>query len=105
MRFRDIFLGIGSVLVLTLLLLSDPQAGVIEQLPFGAATLGLILNIVVSLFFIGLLHLARKALVDYIDLEVFFTKAIESATGAGLALVAVSMMMVSISIVIYAATK
>ena len=29
MRFRDIFLGVGSLLVLILLLLSDPQAGVI----------------------------------------------------------------------------
>lgn len=105
MRFRDIFLGVGSVLVLSLLLLSDPQSGIIAQLPFGAATLGLILNIVVSLFFIGLLHLARKALVDYIDLEVFFKKAIETSTGAGLAVLAVSVIMVSISIVIYAATK
>lgn len=105
MRFRDIFLGIGSVLVLVLLLLSDPQSGLVSQLPFGAATLGLILNIVVGLFFIGLLHLSRKALIDYIDLEVFFKKAIETSQGAGLAIVGVGLIMISVSLGILAAVK
>ena len=105
MRFRDIFLGIGSLLVLILLLLSDPQAGVIAQLPFGAATVGLILNLVISIFFVGFLHFSRKALIDYVDLSEFFKKAAESSTGAGLALVFVGLMMNSIAIVVFAATK
>lgn len=105
MRFRDIFLGIGSFLVFVLLLLSDPQAGVIAQLPFGAATLGLILNLVIAIFFVGFLHFSRKALLDYIDLQVFFTKAMESPTGAGLALVAVGLIMISVALVTLAAVK
>lgn len=105
MRFRDIFLGIGSGLVLLLLLLSDPQLGVISQLPFGAGTLGLIINLVIGIFFVGFLHFSRKALLDYIDLEEFFKKAIQSPEGSGLALVAVGLMMVSIAIAVLAAVK
>lgn len=105
MRFRDIFLGIGSALVLVLLLLSDPQSGIISQLPFGAATLGLILNLVIAIFFVGFLHFSRKALLDYIDLELFFKKAMEQPTSAGLALVAVGLIMVSIALVVLAAVK
>ena len=103
MRFRDIFLGIGSVLVIILLLLSDPQSPVIAQLPFGAGTVGLLINLTVSLLLIGLLHMGRKALADYIELEVFFKKAIETPEGAGMALIAVAVMMLSISVVIFAA--
>lgn len=105
MRFRDIFLGVGSFLVLVLLLLSDPQSGIIAQLPFGAATLGLVLNLVIAIFFVGFLHFSRKALLDYLDLEIYFKKAIESPVGAGLALISVGLMMVSIALAVLAAVK
>ena len=36
MRFRNVFLGIGSLLVVAVLLLSDPDSGLIRNLPFGA---------------------------------------------------------------------
>lgn len=104
MRFRNIYLGLGSALVLIIVFLSDPSVGLIAQLPFGSVTLGLILNIVISLFYIGLLHFSRKALVDYIDLEVFFKKAYETSQGAAVALVAVGLIMVSIGLVVIAAT-
>lgn len=102
LRFRTVFLGIGSLLVWALIFLSDPASGFIKQLPFGSATLSVILNLVISLLYIGLLHLARKALVDYIDLEDYFKKALESSQGAGLALIGVALMMLSISLVILA---
>lgn len=103
MRFRDVYLGLGSLLVLTIVFMSDPSVGLIEQLPFGSSTLGLIINIIISLFYIGLLHYSRKALIDYIDLEVFFKKAVETSQGAGFALIAVGLIMTSISLVIIAA--
>ena len=103
MRFRDIYLGVGSVLVLAVVFMSDPSVGLISQLPFGSSTLGLIINIIISLFYIGLLHYSRKALIDYIDLEVFFKKALESSQGAGMALIGVGLIMVSIALVIVAA--
>ena len=103
MRFRDIYLGVGSVLVLAVVFMSDPSVGLISQLPFGSSTLGLIINIIISLFYIGLLHYSRKALIDYIDMEVFFKKALESSQGAGMALIGVGLIMVSISMVVIAA--
>lgn len=103
MRFRDIFLGVGSLLVLVIVFLSDPTVGLISQLPFGSGTLGLLLNVVISLFYVGVLHFSRKALIDYIDLEVFFKKAYETSQGAALSLIAVGLMMVSIALVVMAA--
>lgn len=103
MRFRDIYLGVGSVLVLAVVFMSDPSVGLISQLPFGSSTLGLIINIIISLFYIGLLHYSRKALIDYIDMEVFFKKALESSQGAGMALIGVGLIMASIALVIVAA--
>ena len=52
-----------------------------------------------------MLHLARKALADYIDLEEYFKKALMTPEGAGLALIGIGLIMVSISLVILAATK
>ena len=49
MRFRDIYLGVGSVLVLAVVFMSDPSVGLISQLPFGSSTLGLIINIIIMI--------------------------------------------------------
>lgn len=103
MRFRHLFLVVGSFLVISLLLLSDPDSALISELPFGASTLTVLTILVSSVLYIGLLHLARKALVDYIDLEQFFRKAIQTPEGSGLAIIGVGLIMVSISLVILAA--
>lgn len=103
MRFRHVFLGIGSFLVAILLLLSDPDGGLVQNLPFGAGTLSTLIILVTSILFIALLHVARKSLFDYLDLEVYFRKALMSPEGAGMALIAVALAMISISLAILAA--
>ena len=103
MRFRNIFLGLGTFFVLSVLLLSDPGSGWIQQLPFGAGTLAILITLSTCVLYVGFLHFARKALVDYIDLEIFFTKAYETPLGAGLALIAVAIMMISVALVMLAA--
>ena len=105
MRFRDIFLGIGGFLTIFVLLLSDPDTNMLKALPFGAGALSTIIILVTSILFIGLLHLARKGLLDYLDLQVLFTKALETAQGAGLAIVGVGLIMIAIAVVILAAVK
>lgn len=105
MRFRNIFIGIGSLLVIILLLLSDPDGGLVQNLPFGAGTLSTIIILVVSILYVGLLHYSRKALLDYLDLEEFFNKAKLTPEGSGLAIIGIGLIMVSVSIVILAATK
>jgi len=105
MRFRNVFMGIGSLLVIILLLLSDPDGGLVQNMPFGAGTLSLLITLVVSILYVGLLHLSRKSLMDYIDLEHYFKKALLTPEGSGLAIIGVGLIMVSISLVILAATK
>lgn len=105
MRFRNIFIGIGSLLVIILLLLSDPDGGLVQNLPFGAGTLSTIIILVVSILYVGLLHYSRKALLDYLDLEELFNKAKLTPEGSGLAIIGIGLIMISVSIVILAATK
>lgn len=105
MRFRHVFLGIGSFLVVNLLLLSDPDGGLVQNLPFGAGTISTLIILVTSILFVALLHVARKSLFDYLDLEVYFRKALMSPEGAGMALIGVGLAMVSIAVVILAATS
>jgi len=105
MRFRSIFLGIGSLLVVFVLLLSDPDSGLIHNLPFGAGALSFLIILASSILYIALLHLARKALFDYLDLEEFFKKAKLSPEGSGYALIAVGLFAVATSIVILAAAN
>jgi hypothetical protein len=105
MRYRHTFLGIGSFLVAVLWLLSDPDLGLITKLGFGASTLATFIITTKAVIYIGLLHLGRKALVDYIDLEVYFNKALQSSEGSGYAIMAISVMMLSISVLIFAAVS
>ena len=105
MRFRNVYMVIGSLLTLILLLLSDPDSEFITSLPVGAGTLTILIVLVSSILYVALLHLSRRALMDYVDLSRFFTKALQSPEGSGLAIIGVGLIMVSISIVILAATS
>ncbi len=104
-RFRHVYMTLGSILTILLWLLSDPDAGLIENLPFGASTVATLVILLKSIFYVALLHLSRRALIDYINLSDYFTKALQTSEGAGRALVAVSVMCVAISIVMFAATS
>lgn len=105
MRFRHVYMGIGSILSILLYLLSDPDTGFIEHLPYGASTIATLIILLKTVFYIGVLHLSRKALVDYIDLQPYFAKALQSPEGAGRALIAVSIMMVAVAITMFAAVS
>lgn len=105
MRFRHVFMGIGSLAAIFILLMIDPGNGLKLALPFGATLAANIAWLLQSFFYIGFLHIARKGLLDYLDLEEYFLKAKTTPEGAGYALIAVGLMMVAIAIVIMAATK
>ena len=76
-RFRNMFLVLGSLLVLVYLFVTDPNEGDGSLIVF----VGTLATPVVAVFFS---HLARKALFDYIDMGTLYRKARETATGAGL---------------------
>jgi len=102
MRFRHFYMGIGGLLVTLLWFLSDPDIGIVQNLTIGASTLSTLLILLKTILYIGMLHISRRALLDYIDLKVYFIRALESSEGAGLATIAISIIMLAISVVIIA---
>lgn len=79
LRFRNIFMIGGTLIVLLYLFISDPNGNNIT-IPFLAK----LATPIVAVWFA---HLARRALFDYADMETLLKKARETATGAGLAFV------------------
>lgn len=87
MRFRHLFMVGGSLIVLLALLATDPDSGI--------STGMLVLSLVTPLLAVTFAHLARKALHDYhdADMQRLFRKAGEHPIGAGLALVALAIVL------------
>lgn len=100
MRFRYLYMGLFSVLTLLALFVTSPDEGFIQELPFGAGLIATVTQLLKVVIYVTMLHLSRRALFDYIDLEVYFNKAKESEIGAGLALVAVSLATLALAIII-----
>jgi hypothetical protein len=90
MRKRSAFLYIGAAIAIGFSLYSDPDKGLSTAL----SGLSLIQGIVALV----LVHWARKSLFDYgdADLRKLFTIASKSPTGSGLALIAVSILLVGL---------
>lgn len=86
LRFRHVYLIGGSLLAIAALLLTDPQGGIVTAL------LGM--SMVSSLVAILMAHWSRKALADYpeADMQRLFGMAGREPTGAGLALVALAIL-------------
>lgn len=91
MRFRNLFLIGGSTAVAIALLLTDPDGGIVTAL------LGM--SLVSNLFAVLLTHLSRKALLDYLDLDKVFRRAMESPEGAGRVFIGVSIITAALLLV------
>lgn len=104
MRFRTVYIGLGSILVLLVHLLTDPQAGLIHALPFGASTIATLVILTKAILYNAVLHLTRKGLMDYFDMEEFMNKAKETSEGAGQAIIGAGLYTIAMAIVTYAAT-
>ena len=87
LRFRNLFVFGGTAVVVAALLLSDPDQGLSTGMLLLSAASGLIA--------VALAHLGRKALHDYpeADARTLFRKAGEHPIGAGLALIALAIVL------------
>lgn len=83
-RFRNLFLLLGSAIVLGALVATDPDDGLLTGF--------WVLSIAKGMVAVAFAHLARKALADYpeADMQTLFRRAREHPVGAGLALVALA---------------
>lgn len=105
MRFRNVFMAIGGSLVVSVMLLTDPDGGLLSKLHFGSSTLSTLIIALMAILYISLLHIGRKGLLDYIDLEEIYKRCMLTPQSAGLFAIAVGLIHISIAIVIYAAVK
>ena len=89
-RFRHIFTIGGSAVVVAALLLTDPD--------HGLSTGALLLSLAVPFLALLLAHWARKALFDYgeADMRRLFAEAKTTSVGAGLALVALAIILAAL---------
>jgi hypothetical protein len=104
MRFRHVYMGLGIFFTLLISLLTDPDTGLVQALPFGAGTVATVVILLKAILYTGLLHITRKGLLDYFNFEEFLNKAKLSSEGAGNAIIGVGLYCVAMAIVIYAAT-
>jgi hypothetical protein len=103
-RFRYVYMGLGTFLTMILFLLSDPTGGggPLQGLPFGAGVLATVILSLWVIFYIALLHLSRKALMDYVHLSDYFRRALATPEGAGMAIIGVGLFTLSIAVIISA---
>lgn len=76
MRFRNIFLGLGTLLVAFALFMTDVDRGASTAIWFLGAASGIIA--------VALAHLSRKGLFDYIDMQEYAKKAAETPLGSAI---------------------
>lgn len=105
MRFRNIYVIFGSLLVIFAWFLTDPDLGLIADLSFGASTIATLMILAKAVLYVALLHYSRKALFDYLNLGEYFESAKTTPYSASIALVAVSIFTLAIAVVIYAGTS
>ena len=99
MRFRYLFLLGGSALVLAALYLTDPDQGITTGM--------LVLSLVTPVLAVAFAHFARKACHDYpeADARRLFRKAGDSPEGSGLALVALSIVFMALTLLFSGAVR
>lgn len=83
MRYRFVFMTVTLLLGLFLLVVTTPGLNVI-QMEVGADTLSKLMRIFFGLTAVGIFHISRKALFDYVDVSALITEANKTPTGAGL---------------------
>jgi hypothetical protein len=99
------YMVLGGFLVTLLLLLSDPDAAIIQNLPIGASTVATFILLFKTVLYAGILHVTRKGLIDYIDLEEVAKIAMRTPEGAGKVFIGMGMFAIAISLLIFAAVK
>lgn len=104
-RFRNVYMFGGSVLVLLITLLTDPDSQIIENLGFGSGAIASLVILVKSVLYVTMLHFSRRALADYLDLEEVIKNAMRTSEGSGKVVQGIGLLSIAIAIVIHAATN
>lgn len=96
---RSIFLGLGSIIVIIAMFLTDQDGGIIQDLPFGSSTATFLIYLSTAIIGVGLLYLCERALFYYVDYYDVYKKALLTENGPGMIMVAISLQMIAVAIV------
>lgn len=104
-RFRNIYVIFGSALVVALWVLTDPDLGAIQNLPFGAGAVAMLVFMSKGVLASTLLFATRRAMMDYkvADFEELGKTAQHEPRAAGLYAIAVAIHTMAFAIVIVGA--
>jgi len=91
LRFRFLALTLGSIAVLAWLGFSHPGAQTLEE--HYIIILSILAKFATPVLAVTFAFIARKALLDYTDVEAIYKKAKETATGAGLVFLGICVLM------------
>jgi len=104
MRYRSVFIGLMLIIPVTLWLLTDPDSGIIENIPFGGGLISVLTAFSISMLGIALIYLSRKGMHDYpvADFEQLGKTAVRTPEGAASYAIAISIKVLAYAIVIAA---
>lgn len=97
---RHHYMVLGSLFVIGIMFLTDPDMFDPKNMPWGGSTVGMFVLLSEVVLGVTLLHISRKALMDYVNLEYLMNKAKETPEGAGMATIAVGLFSIAIAIII-----
>jgi hypothetical protein len=97
-RKRDIGLYVLTFFIVGLMLITDPDVGIIQNMSIGSGVLATVTLIVRCMLVICMIHWGRKIALPYFDFSDTLAVARKTPEGAGLALIAVSVMCLAFSV-------
>lgn len=101
-RFRNLYLVIGVIFVTLLLILVDPDSGLVRQLPFGAGAVVTLVYMAKGILGSALLYVTRKAMFDYpeADLQSIGRDARRTPEGAGMYAISIAIQTFAYAIIL-----
>lgn len=103
LRFRYVYMLLGSILTLSALFITSPDQTFLSDLSYGASFIATIVLMLRAVLYVAILHFSRKALFDYIDLEELYLKAKTEPLAAAVGMVAIAISLIPVALLIVAA--
>lgn len=102
LRVRNLYLVLGCMLVILLLVLVDPDSGLVRQLPFGGGAVTTLVYMAKGILGSALLYATRKAMFDYpeADLQSIGRDARRTPEGAGMYAISIGLQTIAYAIII-----
>lgn len=105
LNVRTIFFGVGSIIVILAMLLTDPDGGLIQNLPFGSSTATFLIYLSTCFIGIALLYLCERVMFSYVIYQDVYNRALKTENGPGMIMIAISLQSIAFALVFIALYK